>query len=432
MNRNLLIGLVSLVVLLVGVAVVKGGNRERPVVTTEELALRTIVERVSASGKIQPEVEVKITAEVNGQITQLPVKEGDAVNKGDLLVQLNPDIYEAALLRAEAALNSAKSNLASSRAQVVQGEANQMAAKKAFDRSTSLMEQQVISQAEYDQTEASFLTAQATLTSARESVKGAEFAILSAEASLQEARDNLGRTTLRAPQSGVVTALVKEIGESVQGNGFTAGEVIMNVSDLSTMEVNVEVNESDIVRIELGDEAEIEVDAYLGTTFKGRVTEIGNTALNAIANGFNMDQVTNFSVKVRIDQESYAQLSEGKDENYTPFRPGMSATVDILTARRVDALSAPIQAVTMRELGFATQSDKDDTDGTQERAELGVFVLEDGNAVWTPVETDIQNSRHVVLSGETLQEGTSIITGPYETVSRTLEHGESVESGESD
>ena len=431
MNRNLLIGLVSLVVLLVGVAVVKGGNRERPAVTTEELALRTIVERVSASGKIQPEVEVKITAEVNGQITQLPVKEGDAVNKGDLLVQLNPDIYEAALLRAEAALNSAKSNLASSRAQVVQGEANQLAAKKAFDRSTSLMEQQVISQAEYDQTEASFLTAQATLTSAQESVKGAEFAILSAEASLQEARDNLGRTTLRAPQSGVVTALVKEIGESVQGNGFTAGEVIMNVSDLSTMEVNVEVNESDIVRIELGDEAEIEVDAYLGTTFKGRVTEIGNTALNAIANGFNMDQVTNFSVKVRIDQESYAQLSEGKDENYTPFRPGMSATVDILTARRVDALSAPIQAVTMRELGFATQSDEDGTDGTQERAELGVFVLEDGNAVWTAVETDIQDSRHVVLSGETLQEGTSIITGPYETVSRTLEHGESVESVES-
>ena len=431
MNRNVLVGLVSLVVLLVGVAVVKGGNRERPAVTTEELALRTIVERVSASGKIQPEVEVKITAEVNGQITQLPVKEGDAVNKGDLLVQLNPDIYEAALLRAEAALNSAKSNLASSRAQVVQGEANQLAAKKAFDRSTSLMEQQVISQAEYDQNEASFLTAQATLTSAQESVKGAEFAILSAEASLQEARDNLGRTTLRAPQSGVVTALVKEIGESVQGNGFTAGEVIMNVSDLSTMEVNVEVNESDIVRIELGDEAEIEVDAYLGTTFKGRVTEIGNTALNAIANGFNMDQVTNFSVKVRIDQESYAQLSEGKDENYTPFRPGMSATVDILTARRIDALSAPIQAVTMRELGFATQSDEDETDGTQKRAELGVFVLEDGNAVWTPVETDIQDSRHVVLSGETLQEGMSIITGPYETVSRTLEHGESVESSES-
>ena len=431
MNRNLLIGLVSLVVLLVGVAVVKGGNRERPAVTTEELALRTIVERVSASGKIQPEVEVKITAEVNGQITQLPVKEGDAVNKGDLLVQLNPDIYEAALLRAEAALNSAKSNLASSRAQVVQGEANQLAAKKAFDRSTSLMEQQVISQAEYDQTEASFLTAQATLTSAQESVKGAEFAILSAEASLQEARDNLGRTTLLAPQSGVVTALVKEIGESVQGNGFTAGEVIMNVSDLSTMEVNVEVNESDIVRIELGDEAEIEVDAYLGTTFKGRVTEIGNTALNAIANGFNMDQVTNFSVKVRIDQESYAQLSEGKGENYTPFRPGMSATVDILTARRVNALSAPIQAVTMRELDFATKGDDNVSDGTQERAELGVFVLEDGNAVWTPVETDIQDSRHVVLSGETLQEGMSIITGPYETVSRTLEHGESVESLES-
>ena len=168
-------------------------------------------------------MEVKITAEVNGQIIELPVKEGDVVQKDDLLVQLNPDIYEAALLRAEASLNSAKSNLASARAQVAQGEANQLAAKKAFERAEALFEQKVISQAEYDQTEASYLTANANLTSASESVRSAEYAIRSGEASLQEAKDNLSRTTLLAPQAGVVTALSKEIGESVQGNGFTAG-----------------------------------------------------------------------------------------------------------------------------------------------------------------------------------------------------------------
>ena len=425
MNKKLLLGLGAFVLLLIVVAVVRGGNRELPVVTSEDIALRDIVERVSASGKIQPEVEVKITAEVNGQIIELPVKEGDVVQKDDLLVQLNPDIYEAALLRAEASLNSAKSNLASARAQVAQGEANQLAAKKAFERAEALFGQKVISQAEYDQTEASYLTANANLTSASESVRSAEYAIRSGEASLQEAKDNLSRTTLLTPQAGVVTALSKEIGESVQGNGFTAGEVILNVSDLSVMEVNVEVNESDIVRIHLGDEAEIEVDAYLGETFKGVVTEIGNTALNAGMNGFSMDQVTNFSVKVRIAQDSYAHLSEGAND--TPFRPGMSATVDILTARVEGALSAPIQAVTSRSAGFgAEEDDKGAAPSADGEVELGVFVLIDGEVRWTPVETGIQDARHVVLSGE-LTEGTTVITGPYDVVSRTLNHKDAVE-----
>ena len=333
MNKNAILILGGVILALVVVAVVRGGNRELPVVSTDTVQARDIVERVSASGKIQPEIEVKITAEVNGQIIDLPVKEGDVVEKGDLLVQLNPDIYEAALLRAEASLNSARSNLASARAQVAQGEANQFAAAKAFERAQSLLASKVISQAEFDQNEASYLTANANLTSAKESVRSAEFAIRSGEASLQEARDNLSRTTLVAPQAGVVTALSKEVGESVQGNGFTAGEVIMNVSDLSTMEVNVEVNESDIVRIHMDDEAEIEVDAYLGETFSGRVTEIGNTALNAGMNGFSMDQVTNFSVKIRLDRASYMHLVEGDHDHETPFRPGMSATVDVLTAK---------------------------------------------------------------------------------------------------
>ena len=419
MNKNAILGLGGVILALVVVAVVRGGNRELPVVSTDTVQARDIVERVSASGKIQPEIEVKITAEVNGQIVGLPVKEGDVVEKGDLLVQLNPDIYEAALLRAEASLNSARSNLASARAQVAQGEANQFAAAKAFERAKSLLASKVISQAEFDQNEASFLTANANLTSAKESVRSAEFAIRSGEASLQEARDNLSRTTLVAPQAGVVTALSKEVGESVQGNGFTAGEVIMNVSDLSTMEVNVEVNESDIVRIHMDDEAEIEVDAYLGETFSGRVTEIGNTALNAGMNGFSMDQVTNFSVKIRLDRSSYMHLVKGNHDHETPFRPGMSATVDVLTARADRVLSAPIQAVASR----ASDTKADENTDT----ELGVFLLVDGEAKWTVVETGIQDTKFVEIQGEVNEEDV-LITGPYEIVSRDLEDGEAVET----
>lgn len=419
MNKNAILILGGVILALVVVAVVRGGNRELPVVSTDMVQARDIVERVSASGKIQPEIEVKITAEVNGQIIDLPVKEGDVVEKGDLLVQLNPDIYEAALLRAEASLNSARSNLASARAQVAQGEANQFAAAKAFERAQSLLASKVISQAEFDQNEASYLTANANLTSAKESVRSAEFAIRSGEASLQEARDNLSRTTLVAPQAGVVTALSKEVGESVQGNGFTAGEVIMNVSDLSTMEVNVEVNESDIVRIHMDDEAEIEVDAYLGETFSGRVTEIGNTALNAGMNGFSMDQVTNFSVKIRLDRASYMHLVEGDHDHETPFRPGMSATVDVLTAKADRVLSAPIQAVASRA--------SDTEEGEDAETELGVFLLVDGEAQWTVVETGIQDTKFVEIQGEVKEEDV-LITGPYEIVSRSLEDGEAVET----
>jgi HlyD family secretion protein len=219
----------------------------------------------------------------------------------------------------------------------------------------------------------------------------------------------------------VVTALSKEIGESVQGNGFTAGEVVMNVSDLSAMEVNVEVNESDIVRIHLGDPAEIEVDAYLGETFEGTVTEIGNTALNAGANGFNMDQVTNFSVKIRLNPASYAHLTEGQAAHYTPFRPGMSATVDILTHRAEDVLSVPIQAVTTRAQDTEEEGEEDE--------ELGVFLVRDGRVVWTAVETGIQDSRHIELRGNVALEDL-VVTGPYEVVSRSLNDGDEVETPE--
>lgn len=393
-----------------------GGRETLDQVAAEQVMIRDIVERVSASGKIQPETEVNITAEVSGQILALPVKEGNRVERGDLLVQINPDLYEAALNRAQAAANSARSNLASAKAQHAQANAQFFAAEKNWQRTQQLFRDKVVSQADYDAGEANFISAEATLTAATESIRSAEFAISSAEASVQEARDNLSRTTLLAPQSGTVTALVKEVGESVQGNGFTAGEVVMKVSDLSIMEVDVEVNESDIVRVGMNDKAEVEVDAYLDETFLGTVTEIGNTALNAGLNGFAMDQVTNFSVKVRLQPESYAELLTTLEDAASPFRPGMSAKVDVLTRSADAVISVPIQSVTARE---SKAEDEED--------ELGVFVLEpSGEVRWQRVETGIQDNRYIEIKSG-LDTTMTVVTGPYQSVSRTLEDGDVVE-----
>jgi len=419
LNKTFWIIVSVLIVALLVAAKWFGGRTEATTVQIEQANVRTIVERVSASGKIQPEVEVNITAEVSGQIIALPVKEGDQVTQGDLLVQINPDLYEAALNRAKAAANSARSNLASARAQRAQAEAQFFASEKGWERTQKLFNERVLSQADFDAAQANFRTAEATLTSATESIRSAEFAISSAEASVQEAQDNLSRTTLVAPQSGTVTALVKEVGESVQGNGFTAGEVVMKVSDLSVMEVDVEVNESDIVRVSMKDAAEIEVDAYLEETFSGTVTEIGNTALNAGLNGFAMDQVTNFSVKVRLQPESYSAMLENDDSvNISPFRPGMSAKVDILTRRAENVISIPIQSVSTRE-----------KENDEEETELGVFILVDGIAEWKVVETGIQDNRYIEIKSG-LQESDEVVIGPYQAVSRTLSNGDAVEAQE--
>lgn len=415
LNKTFWIIVSVLIVVLLVAAKWFGGRTEAATVQIEQANVRTIVERVSASGKIQPEVEVNITAEVSGQIIALPVKEGDQVAQGDLLVQINPDLYEAALNRAKAAANSARSNLASARAQRAQADAQFFASEKSWERTQKLFSENVLSQADFDAAQANFRTAEATLTSATETIRSAEFAISSAEASVQEAQDNLSRTTLIAPQSGTVTALVKEIGESVQGNGFTAGEVVMKVSDLSVMEVDVEVNESDIVRVSMQDAAEIEVDAYLEETFSGAVTEIGNTALNAGLNGFAMDQVTNFSVKVRLQPESYSAMLENEASvNISPFRPGMSAKVDILTRRAEDVISIPIQSVSTRE-----------KENDEEETELGVFILVDGIAEWKVVETGIQDNRYIEIKSG-LNESDEVVIGPYQAVSRTLSNGDAV------
>jgi len=414
-KKRIFIFLGAIVILLIILSTFFSDKSEAPTVTTSNPTIETIVERVSASGKIQPEMEVNISAEVSGQLISLPVKEGDKVYVGDLLAEINPDVYISARNRAQAAVNTSRSNLSSAKAAKATSKANLFVAEKAWSRAQLLFQDGVVSRADYDQSEAAFISATANLTSASEGVNSANYAILSASASLQETLDNLSRTTLIATQDGVVTALVKEVGESVQGNGFTAGEIVMKISNLDIMEVNVEVNESDIISVVLGNSAEIEVDAYLDRTFSGIVTEIGNTALNASTNGFNLDQVTNFSVKIRINSSSYTQLTTDLNlGSSAPFRPGMSATVDILTKTQNEVICIPIQCVTSRKI----------TD-TDSNSSLGVFLLQDGRAVWTPVVTGIQDNLVIeVISGISIDD--IIISGPYDMVARKLDDGDAV------
>ncbi len=426
---KLIIGILGGIVILGIIIAVFAGGKKHKSVDTDTVVRRSVIETVSASGKLQPESEVKIQSEVSGQIVELPVKEGDIVEKGQLLVRINPDLYTSAYNRADASFNSAKSNLASAKARLAQSQAQFKAQELNFNRQKKLFEEKAISQADYDNATSQYETAKAEVTASIESINGAEFAIESALASRNEASDNLKRTTILAPMKGTVTALTKEIGETVLGNNMMSGDVIMKISALNSMEVNVEVNESDIVRVNVGDTAIVEVDAFTDEKFKGIVTEIGNTALNTMASAVASSEVTNFSVKIRILQESYQHLCEGQGEGYSPFKPGMSATVEVETERMQDILTVPIKAVTSREDTTAKrlveegeEEVKSPKDVNQEKRDpfIVVFVM-NGNseAEIRVVKTGIQDDEYIhILDG--LNEGETVITGPYEEVSKKL------------
>lgn len=430
-KRTLLI-IAGIVLVLVIVALVKGGGKKGMEATVERVSYRTIVESVSASGKIEPEVAVKISPEVSGEIIELLVKEGDFVIQGQLLVRINPDLYISSVDRAQAALFSGQASLATARARLAQSEAQFKLTERSYQRSENLHKQGAISDAEFEQAQNTFEVARAEVNAAKEGVKSAEYGIQSAQATLKEAQDNLRRTTIYAPQAGTVTGLMVEKGERVVGTGMMGGTDLMSISDLGSMEVNVEVNESDIVRVSQGDTASIEVDAYLNRKFSGIVTEIGNVALNSQGGSvLSMDQVTNFSVKIRMLRESYLDLLAG-DSLGSPFRPGMSATVEIKTDKVTHTLSIPIKSVTTRQdtasTGYARYVKKDGdeevSNGGDEEKEpiICAFVLKDNKAELRVLETGIQDSKYIqVLSG--IAEGEDVITGPYEIVSRKLKNG---------
>ena len=305
------------------VSAVFGNGQDAPPWTRRPSAATGIVETVIASGRIQPEVEVKVSAEVSGQLIELPVREGDRVEAGQLLARINPDIFESRLSQSKAALDNARSNRATAAARLAQAKAAFAAAELSFTRNRDLHAKGVLSTADFEQAQVAFQSAEADLEAAEQSSESAGFNIRSTEAAVKESEDNLRRTVLRATQSGTVTALVKEEGEGVQGIGSFQGEVIMKVSELDAMEVDVEVNESDIVKVDLGDTARIEIDAYTDRNFLGVVTEIGNTALNAAGTArLSLESVTNFSVKVRILPGGLRRPAGRPGQQLDPLPPG--------------------------------------------------------------------------------------------------------------
>ena len=404
------IALVVIVVLVVGKKQGWfGDSGEFKEIEITEVERIDIIETVSATGKIQPEVEVMLSSEVSGEIIELPVVEGQQVEKGDLLVRVNPEIYESNLARSRAGLQNIQANLAQAEASLKEAEAN-------YERNKTLFEKGIISKAEWDRIVSAYEVAQAARQSAFFNVK-------SAEASVNEARESLGRTNIYAPMSGTISSLSAELGERVVGTQQMAGTEILRVADLSEMEVEVDVNENDIVKISIGDSTIVEVDAYLGEEFRGIVTEISNSA-NAAATA---DQVTNFKVKVRILEESYEHLLEGKPEFYSPFRPGMTATVDIITDRADDVIAVPISAIVVKTDTTAAKkaATPDLAADPAERFEA-VFVKEGDEAKLRVVQTGIQDDTNIQIK-EGLKEGEEVITGPYNTVTKILKAGDKVE-----
>jgi HlyD family secretion protein len=420
MSKKKLYWLVGILVVVIVVLVILKksgtiGNSDQGVeVETAAADEITIVETVSATGKIQPEIEVKISSEVSGEIIALPIKEGQVVKKGELLVKINPDLYTSGY-------NRTVSNLSGTKAGLSQADASFKEAKAAYDRNKTLFDKGIISKSDWDKAVASFEGAKANKESAYYNVQ-------SANATVREAKDNLGRTTIYAPADGTISSLGVELGERVLGTQQMTGTELLRVANLDNMEVEVDVNENDIVKISIGDDTKIQVDAYLKKEFKGIVTSISNSASTATS----ADQVTNFKVKVRILKESYQDLLDGKPSSYSPFRPGMTATVDIITTRKEKVIGVPISAVVVKSDTAAVKKFeiKDESEGEKIKAKndkkLECVFIKDGNkAKIRVIKTGIQDDTNIeVVSG--LKKGDVVITGPYTTVTKDLNSGDKV------
>lgn len=467
-KKTLLYVLSGLLVLLIVAAVIKA--RQKPKgeeVTVEKVQRRTIRETVSASGKIFPETEVKISSDVSGEVVDLFVQEGDSVTAGQILAKIKPDEYQSAVERGQAAVNSAQSqreissaNVSGSSAQIDQLKADKNriaaqldAARSAHKRNEQLFKEGVIAESDFETSlsnlralesslaaaEAALKASETSLASARENVRVSEFGITSARATLKELRTSLQKTVITAPVSGIISKLNIEKGERVVGTLQMAGTEMMRIANLQSMEVQVEVSENDILKVAVKDEADIEVDAYLGRKFKGRVTEIASSASNvsSVVSGgsLNTDQVTNFVVKIRVDPTSYADMLE-KGKRY-PFRPGMSAAVEIYTNDSENTLSVPLIAVTAREEDDETNDDKKkdkeeekgpaakEVSKKEEEIKEIVFVVSNDTVGMREVKTGIQDNDYIeIVSG--LSEGETVVTGPFSAIARKLKAGSAI------
>ncbi|MCX6284892.1 MAG: efflux RND transporter periplasmic adaptor subunit [Bacteroidetes bacterium] len=435
----IIIAAVAVVAVIVIFAIIKGKGNDAQKVSTEKVIKRTIIQTVSSNGKIQPEKDIKISPYISGEVVELTVKEGEQVNKGDLLAKIDPQIYISAFDQSEASVNTQKANLANSKARLAQSKATFENARLTFERQEKLYQQNVISKAEYDQSKASFQVSQAQVAAGEQDLNASEFMVKNSEAGLKRSKEDLTRTAIFAPNDGTVSKLSVLKGERVTGaSQFSSGTEIMRIANLNEMQALVEVNENDIVRVRMGDTALIEVDAYLNRKFKGIVTEI---ATSANTTGVSVDQVTNFNVKIHLLKEAYQDLLDPARPDFSPFRPGMSCTVEIQTETAVNVLSVPIQAVTTRVAKDSLDKMNEKTRKTQDNGEDKtiivsskkktdevkecVFKFTDGTAKKVDVKTGIQDNTNIqIITG--LKEGDEVIVAPYSLVSKTLKDGDKV------
>lgn len=429
-KKILYISLGVLLLLAVASAIFNSRKPEGVRIFTTSVESRSIQEKVSASGKVFPQTEVKISSDVSGEIVELLVQEGDSVVAGQLLARIDADAYESQVARGVASVNAAKAQEANSKAQIItlQAQRDQVLAqlenaRDIHNRNIQLRKEGVISQADLEASQASLRALEANLKSAegniaasRESARAAQFQIESTQATLNELKTSLRRTAIYAPMGGVVSLLNVEQGERVVGTIQMTGTEMMRIANLNAMELRVEVSESDVPKLKLGDRAEIEVDAYLGRKFSGQITQIANSSTNAAAAEriLNSDQVTNFAVRIAIDPASYKDLIAAG--NSYPFRPGMSAGADILTKRADQIVAVPIQCVTTRE----NPAYKDDP-SQQELLEV-VFLVEGDTIRQLPVRTGLQDDTYIQITNG-LELGQKIAKGPYTALSRELKQG---------
>ena len=417
------------------------GKVEPTEVEFAKVTRSTIIEKVSASGKIQPEVEVKLSPDVSGEIVSLNVAEGDSVVAGQELLKIRPDNYVSLLARAEAQMNATKANMEQSKAVLAQSEARLSKAKIDYDRNAKLHKDKVISDADFDQFVSAYTVAKQDLEAAKANVNAANYNVKSSQATLKEAKTNLTKTTIYAPQSGIISKLNVELGERVVGTSQMAGTEMLRIANLNKMEVRVNVNENDITRVSIGDTVLIDVDAFSSSErkFKGVVYEIASSANSSgTASVVSNDAVTEFEVKIRVLRSSYADLIKGK-LSY-PLKPGMTASVEILTNRKENIATVPLSSVTTREIGAEVkEGEKKEEDGTnstnandaleakkrKENTKEVVFVMEKGKAKMIQVKTGISDFENIeIVSG--LKEGQEIISGPYATVAKKLKEGDLV------
>ena len=428
--------LIAIGVILVLLAVAKftgliGGDKTEKV-TIEKAADRKVVETVTASGKVQPETEVKLSSEVSGEVTELLVKEGDVVKKGQLLIKVRPDVLQSGFERAVASNNTQKAQVVAAEQQLKQANANFDNTEASYKRSQELFTKKVISASEFDAAKAQYFGALADIARLKAMVTSAKYSLQEGGANVKEAGANLAKATIYAPVDGVISKLSVELGDRILGTAQMAGTEIMRISNLSSMEVNVDVNENDINRVNVGDSSIIEVDAFADTKFKGIVTEIASSSKDVGTATSTVDQVTNFNVKVRILAESYSNIKGGAKDLPSPFRPGMSATVDI-ESESLKGLAIPIQSVFTEDKSKVEKPADNDQNVDKQKSKLSdktikqyVYVFNNGTVKRTEVTTGIQNDQYIIIKSG-LKANQEVVTGPYSAIQNRLKDGMKVE-----